>query len=39
MAAGVGLVDLNLFAGGLVLPEKGAKRCAAGSARQDMPRL
>ena len=36
--AGVGLVEFNLFAGGLVpAPEKGANRCAAGSARQDMP--
>ena len=29
-SAGVGIVELNLFAGGSVLPEKGANRCAAG---------
>ena len=37
MASGVGAFN---FVGGelvLVLPLKGANRCAAGSARQDMP--
>ena len=37
--AGVGLVDVNLAERGSVLPLKGVNRCAAGSARQDMPRL
>ena len=28
--AGVGIIEFNLFAGGSVLPENGANRCAAG---------